>query len=101
MTDASLSGCNTIANVNSLTEMIKRAAAALAQATTAAEVLDAKAHAMVAYDAAKTAARFAKAKQAHAEIIAACHRAQFDALKIEAQPKLVEHVDCLSEIENH
>ena len=40
------------------------------------EVLDARDVATLAYDAAKAAARFAKAKGAHDELIAAAHRAQ-------------------------
>lgn len=43
--------------------------------------------AALAYDAAKAAARFAKAKGAHDELIAAAHRAQADAAEIEAQAK--------------
>ena len=45
-----------------LPRLIEQAAAALAAATTAAEVLDAKDKADVAYTAAKTAARFATLK---------------------------------------
>ena len=59
----------------------------LTAATTAAEVLDARDMASFAYDAAKAAARFAKAKGAHDELIAAAHRAQADAVEIEAQAK--------------
>ena len=58
-----------------LAHLIERAAAALAKATNAAEVLEAKAEAAALYDAAKTAARFARAKQAHDTIKAACHKA--------------------------
>jgi NADH:ubiquinone oxidoreductase subunit E len=43
--------------------------------------------ARIAYDAAKTAARLHKAKNAHDELIAAVHRAQADALEIEAGAK--------------
>ena len=71
--------------INSLTGMIATAAAALARATTSAEVLDVIQHTIVAYDAARISARLEKAKQAHAEIIAACHKAMADALEIEAQ----------------
>ena len=64
---------NEIANrVASLPRLIEQAAAALAKATTAAEVLDAKDRADVAYTAAKATARFAKAKDAHDTVIAAC-----------------------------
>jgi hypothetical protein len=67
--------------------LVQRAAAQLASATNAAEVLDARDTARVAYDAAKSAARFAKAKGAHDELIAKAHRAQADALEIEAMAK--------------
>ncbi|MGH1591795.1 hypothetical protein ACRBEV_29660 [Methylobacterium phyllosphaerae] len=70
-----------------LPELVSRASQALAAATTAAEVLEARDVAALAYDAAKAAARFAKAKGAHDELIAAAHRAQADALEIEAQAK--------------
>jgi hypothetical protein len=48
--------------ISSLPTLVRKAAQRLTTATTAAEVLDAKAMAAVAYDAAKSAARFAKAK---------------------------------------
>ena len=44
-----------------LPHLIERAAAALAKATTPAEFLEARDQAAVVYDAAKVAARFAKA----------------------------------------
>lgn len=71
----------------SLPSLVQQAAAQLASASTAAEVLDARDTARVAYDAAKSAARFAKAKGAHDELIAKAHRAQADALEIEAMAK--------------
>jgi hypothetical protein len=67
--------------------LIDRATKALAEAKTAAEVLEARDVASVAYDMAKKAARLGKAKEAHDELIAAAHRAQADALMIEAQAK--------------
>lgn len=70
-----------------LPEMVRKAAEKLASATTAAEVLDAKASAGLAYDAAKAAARFAKAKGAYDDVIGAVYRAQADALEIEAMAK--------------
>jgi hypothetical protein len=75
--------------------LIEQAAAALAKATTAAEFLEAHDQAAFVYDAAKMAARFAKAKQAHDTIIAACRKAQADALLIEAraQMRLAEEYD--------
>jgi hypothetical protein len=88
-----------ITQVNSLTGMITKAAAALAQATTSAEILDVIQHTTVAYDAAKTMARLAKARDAHAEIVAACHKAQADALEIEAQAqcRLADEYDAAQE----
>ena len=44
--------------------------------------------ARVAYDAAKTAGRMARAKQAHDDVIGAVYRAQADALLIEARAKM-------------
>ncbi len=73
--------------ISALPALVKAAAAKLASATTAAEVLDAKDAASLAYDASKRAARVAKAKKAHDELIAAAHRAQADALEIEAAAK--------------
>lgn len=71
----------------SLPWLISRAATALAGASTAAEVLEARDKAAFAYDAAKRSARIQKARQAHDDIIAATHRAQADALEIEAAAK--------------
>jgi len=70
-----------------LPALVRRAADQLAGATTAAEVLEAKASAGLAYDAAKAAARFAKAKGAYDDVIGAVYRAQADALEIEAMAK--------------
>lgn len=73
--------------VQSLPVLVQRAASQLASATSAAEVLEARDMASVAYTAAKAAARLAKAKGAHDELIAKAHRAQADALEIEAMAK--------------
>lgn len=75
------------------------AANRLASARTAAEVLDARDAASVAYDAAKKAARLAKAKGAHDQLIATAHRAQADALEIEAAAKrrLADEYDAAQE----
>lgn len=67
--------------------LINQAAEALAGASSAAEVLDAKGKATFAFDAATSALRLRKARKAHAEILAATTRAQADALEIEAQAK--------------
>lgn len=73
--------------VAGLPGMVRAAAAKLASATTAAEVLDAKDAAGVAYSAAVVANRIAKARGAHDDLVAAVHRAQADALEIEAAAK--------------
>ncbi|TIN82690.1 hypothetical protein [Mesorhizobium sp.] len=70
-----------------LPSLVKEAAAALARAISAAEVLAARDQAAAAYDAAKRAARLQKAKAAHDELIAATYRVQADALEIESQAK--------------
>lgn len=67
--------------------LIDRAATMLAGAKTAAEVLEAREFAGLAYDAAKRASRLIRAKSAHDDLIAAAHRAQADALEIEAAAK--------------
>jgi hypothetical protein len=84
---------------NSLPAMVSRAAQQLASATTAAEVLDARDFASVAYDAAKKAARLAAAKGAADVVIAKAHRAQADALEIEAAAKrrLADEYDAAQE----
>ncbi len=71
----------------SLPALVRKAAQKLASAETAAEVLDARQQASVAYDAAKSAGRIARAKQAHDEIIGTVYRAQADALEIESMAK--------------
>ena len=62
--------------VQTLPSLVQKAASQLASATSAAEVLEARDTASVAYDAAKSAARLARAKGAHDELIAKAHRAQ-------------------------
>jgi hypothetical protein len=75
-------------DMETLPRLIDQAMATLDNATTAAEVLDARDRAKFAYDAAKSAARFAKTKSAHATILATCHRMQADALTIEARAQI-------------
>lgn len=89
----------TLPPANSIPALIDRAAAALTNARSAAEVLEARDMASVAYDMAKKAARLAKAKQAADEVIAAAFRAQADALDIEAQAKrrLADEYDAAQE----
>lgn len=67
--------------------LIDRAASMLASSKTAAEVLEAREVAGLAYDVAKRTARLQRAKSAHDDLIAAAHRAQADALEIEAAAK--------------
>lgn len=101
MGDARLSTAIAIKNETAiaLTTLIDRAAAALSGARNAAEVLEARDMASVAYDAAKKAARFGKAKRAHDDLISAVYRAQADALEIEAQAKrrLADEYDAAQE----
>jgi len=82
-----------------LPSLVNKAARALASATTAAEVLEAREAASLAYDAAKRAARLAQAKGAHDTLVAAAHRAQADALLIESQAKrrLADEYDAAQE----
>lgn len=75
------------ARPHNLPGLLSDAAAALAGATTAAEVLEARDLAGLAYDAGKAAARFSRAKHAHDEVLSAVYRAQADALEIEALAK--------------
>src|SRR5262245_16543696 len=77
-----------IADATSLPRLVDRAASTLASARTAAEVLEARELASLAYDAAKKAARLAQAKLAHDSLIAAAHRVQAQAVEIEAHAKL-------------
>lgn len=81
--------------IEKLPRLIERAAAALSRATNAGEVLEAKAAAGVAYDAAKIAARLVKAKDAHDKIIETIRKTQADALIIEtrAQCRLADEYD--------
>ena len=77
----------TVAPVILLPALVDRAVAALTNARSAAEVLEARDLASVAYDAAKKAARLHKAKRAHDDLIAAAYRTQADALAIESEAK--------------
>ena len=82
-----------------LPALVRDAATKLAKAETHAEVLDARDHARVAYSAAKSAGRFARAKQAHDEVRNAIYRVQGDALEIEALAKrrLADEYDAAQE----
>ncbi len=82
-----------------LPKLIDRATAALDHARTSAEVLEARDLARAAYDAAKSAARMSRAKQAHDSILADVHRAQGHALEIRARAemRLAEEYDAAQE----
>jgi hypothetical protein len=75
-------------DIESIPALIDRAARDLMNARDAGEVLEARDKASFAYDAAKKAARLARAKQAHDDLIIAAHRAQARALEIESQAKM-------------
>ena len=74
-------------NPQDLPSLIDRAAKMLAGAKTAAEVLEAREVAGLAYDVAKRSARLQRAKSAHDDLVSAAHRAQAHALEIEAAAK--------------
>lgn len=82
-----------------LTVLIEDAANTLTGAHSAAEILDARDKASVAYDLAKRTARLALARDAHNTVIAAAHRAQARALEIEAGAKrrLADEYDAAQE----
>ena len=82
-----------------ITELVNRAGQTLAQAETAAEVLDAREDASLAYDAAKRAVRVIAAKGAADGAIAAARRLQADALAIEtaAKRRLADEYDAAQE----
>jgi hypothetical protein len=88
-----------IETLSTLPALIDRASTALAEARTAAEVLEARDMAGIAYDAAKKAARLHSVRGAHDTLIAAAHRAQADALEIEAGAKrrLADEYDAAQE----
>lgn len=71
-----------------LPSLLDRASQALVNAKDSAEVLEARDMARVAYDAAKSAGRLARAKEAHDTVLAQVYRAQADALLIESRAKM-------------
>ncbi len=79
--------------------LIDRATTMLSSAKTAAEVLESREAAGLAYDVAKRTARLQRAKTAHDDLIAAAHRAQAHALEIEARAKrrLADEYDAAQE----
>lgn len=90
---------NIAVQTSSLPSLVDRAAKVLQEARTSAEILEARDMASVAYDAAKKSARIMKMRGAHDELIAAAHRAQADALEIEAGAKrrLADEYDAAQE----
>ena len=85
--------------VTGLPALVDRAAKTLAEARTSAEILEAREIAGAAYDMAKRAARLAKAKGAFDDLVPRIHRAQADALQIEAGAKrrLADEYDAAQE----
>jgi len=85
--------------LHDLPSLIARATTMLSGAKTAAEVLEAREAAGLAYDVAKRTARLQRAKAAHDDLIAAAHRAQAHALEIEARAKrrLADEYDAAQE----
>lgn len=73
---------------DTLPQLIDRATQALDSARSSAEVLEARDMARVAYDAAKSAGRMARAKQAHDSIVTEVHRAQAHSLAIRARAEM-------------
>jgi len=88
-----------IGEVHDLRALVDRAASILANARSSAEILDAREMAGFAYDVAKRTARIQRAKDAHDVLIGAAHRAQANALEIEAQAKhrLADEYDAAQE----
>jgi hypothetical protein len=78
-----------------LADLVNQARRTLARADTAAEVLDARDEASLAYDAAKRAARLVEAKGAADDALAAVRRLQADALEIDtaARRRLADEYD--------
>lgn len=75
--------------------LIDKATSALDNARSSAEVLEARDMARAAYDAAKSAGRMFKVKQAHGNLMADVHRAQAHALaiRVRAEMRLAEEYD--------
>jgi hypothetical protein len=78
----------TIGLADTLPTLIDRATAALESARSSGEVLEARDMARMAYDAAKSAARIMRAKEAHDSLIADVHRSQAHALAIRARAEM-------------
>lgn len=99
MTDTLASGQSLALTQPGLTSLVDRASQTLASARSYAEVLEARDMATAAYDAARSADRIMRAKGAHDELIAKVHRAQADALEIEAMAKrrLADEYDAAQE----
>lgn len=73
---------------DTLPVLIDKATQALNSARSSAEVLEARDMARVAYDAAKSAGRMARAKQAHDSLMVDVHRSQAHALGIRARAEM-------------
>src|SRR5690625_1620483 len=88
-----------IISPEALPSLIDKAANALLSARDSAEVLEARDMARVAYDAAKSAGRIARAQAAHDEVLARVHEAQADAIRIRslAEIRLADVYDAAQE----
>lgn len=84
---------------DSLPTLIDKATAALDNARSSADVLEARDMARMAYDAAKSAARMMRAKEAHDTLVTEVHRSQAHALAIRARAemRLAEEYDAAQE----
>ena len=82
-----------------LPSLVSEAADQLAEAKTSAEVLEAKTMAGVAYDAAKSAGRIARMKEAHDDLMQKIYRSQARCVIIEgeAQARLADEYDAAQE----
>lgn len=78
-----MSALTVMEDLSDLPALVDHARTALANARSAAEVLQAKELAGHAYDRAKRVGRFARAKAAHDDLIKAAHEVQGDAAEIE------------------
>lgn len=85
--------------VNACPAILDRVTSILASARNAAEVIEAKELAGAAFDQARRAARLAKAKGAHDDLISTAYRMQADALELEARAKrrLADEYDAAQE----
>lgn len=85
--------------VSGLPALVQRAANQLASATSAAQILEARLSADIAYDEAKKLSRMAQALAAHDELVAKVHEAQGEALKIKSEASRLYYEETQAAIE--